>query len=121
MFEVKRTQEFDEWLKALPDRDGAARIDARLARLALGSFGDHKPISEGLSELKIDVGPGYRVYYARRGETLYLLLCGGDKSTQKKDITRALGMLGKLKEEASDGKGKSKGKSSKGKSSKGKS
>jgi putative addiction module killer protein len=62
VFEVKRTQEFDEWLKALPDRDGAARIDACLARLALGSFGDHKPISKGLSELKIDVGPGYRVY-----------------------------------------------------------
>src|ERR1700716_1949808 len=111
MFEVMRTEAFDKWLKELEDQDGAARITARIARLSMGNFGDYKPIGDGLSELRIDTGPGYRVYYTRRGKTLYLLLCAGDKSTQQKDIKRALEILGQL-EKVSDGKneGKSKGK-----------
>jgi putative addiction module killer protein len=70
MFEVVRTKAFATWLQELEDRQAAVSINARIARLSLGNFGDHKPISDGLSKLRIDTGPGYRVYYTRRGETL---------------------------------------------------
>ena len=86
---IVRSETFDRWMKGLKDRRGAARIQLRLDRLALGNPGDAKPVGSGVSELRIDVGPGYRVYYERRGDVLILLLCGGDKSTQKKDIERA--------------------------------
>ena len=75
---------------------GGGKFNARIARLSLGNFGDHKPISDGLSELRIDTGPGYRVYYTRRGKTLIMLLIGGAKGTQKRDIKRALGMMEQL-------------------------
>jgi len=96
MFEVKRTQEFDEWLKALKDSKGRTKIEARIDRLANGNPGDVWPIGEGLSELRIDFGPGYRVYYGRTGKTLYLLLCGGDKGSQGADIKNAHAMWKKL-------------------------
>ena len=82
MFEVKRTDAFDSWLKGLADAKGRAKIQARIDRLANGNPGDAAPIGEGLSELRIDLGPGYRVYYGRTGKSIYLLLCGGDKGTQ---------------------------------------
>lgn len=78
-----------EWLRTLRDLQGKAAIIRRLNRLELGNFGDFKPIREGVFELRIDVGPGYRVYYARSGKTVILLLCGGSKRTQDADIDRA--------------------------------
>ena len=96
MFEVIRTNAFATWLQELEDRKAAVRINARVARLSLGNFGDHKPISDGLSELRIDTGPGYRLYYTRRGRTLIMLLIVGAKGTQKRDIKRAQEMMEKL-------------------------
>ena len=78
------------WLKGLQDRQAVTRIIARLDRVRHGNFGDHKPITEGVWELRIDYGPGYRVYYCLDGEYIVLLLCGGDKSTQKADIEIAV-------------------------------
>jgi putative addiction module killer protein len=85
-------------LSALKKVQFSAYLSAHyvIARLSLGNFGDHKPISDGLSELRIDTGPGYRVYYTRRGKTLIMLLIGGAKGTQKRDIKRALEMMKQL-------------------------
>jgi putative addiction module killer protein len=80
---------FQQWLLGLRDKQVVARIEARLARLAAGNFGDFKPVGEGVVELRIDWGRGYRVYFARLGQLVVLLLCGGDKRTQQKDIDRA--------------------------------
>jgi putative addiction module killer protein len=77
---------FDEWIEGLKDRTGRAKIQTRLDRVAEGNLGDHGAVGEGVSELRIDFGPGYRVYYAETGPTIVLLLIGGDKSTQQKDI-----------------------------------
>jgi len=82
-------QPFVEWLKGLDDRQARTRIEARLARVAVGNFGDVEPVGEGVMELRIDWGPGYRVYFARLGQVMVLLLCGGDKRTQQRDINRA--------------------------------
>ena len=81
---------FEEWLDALKDAKAEARIAARIARLAAGNFGDCKPLRDGVWELRIDWGPGYRVYYAMSGRTCVLLLCGGDKRKQSADINRAI-------------------------------
>lgn len=89
VIEVVQTGEFETWLKKLKDARGKARILRRLDRLAQGNPGDVRPIGKGLSELRLDVGPGYRVYYLQDGRRLILLLCGGDKSTQQKDIEKA--------------------------------
>lgn len=89
MIEVVQTDEFETWLRRLKDVRGRARILRRLDRLAQGNPGDARPIGKGLSELRLDVGPGYRVYYLQDGDILILLLCGGDKSTQHKDIDKA--------------------------------
>lgn len=89
MLEVHQTETFRNWLGNLSDRQAIARINARIRRLSLGNPGDTKAMGGGVSELRIDYGPGYRVYYARRGRTLILLLCGGDKRTQTADIQRA--------------------------------
>ena len=80
---------FTRWFDNLKDLEAVARIARRLDRLELGNWGDCKPIGEAVSELRIDYGPGYRVYVARDGNTLVILLCGGDKKTQKKDIKTA--------------------------------
>lgn len=82
-------QPFTEWLQALQDLQARARIQIRLDRLALGNFGDCEPVGGGVIELRILWGPGYRVYCARLGQMIVLLLCGGDKTTQQKDIKRA--------------------------------
>ena len=82
-------QPFVEWLEDLKDRQARAKIEARLARVATGNLGDAKPVGEGVMEFRIDWGPGYRAYFARFEQVNLLLLCGGDKSTQQKDIKRA--------------------------------
>jgi putative addiction module killer protein len=82
-------QPFADWLRGLKDREARARIRTRLARLELGNLGDCKPVGGGVLELRVDHGPGYRVYLARRGNALVLLLCGGDKRMQQRDIERA--------------------------------
>jgi putative addiction module killer protein len=89
---------FEAWIRGL-DPKTRARVAARLTRASLGNFGDCKPIGEGLSEMRIDVGPGYRVYFVRQGAAVYLLLTGGDKSTQDRDIERAKAMARELKQE----------------------
>jgi putative addiction module killer protein len=89
VLEIRETDTFSAWLQALKDSRAKARIAARTRRLAFGNPGDVRPAGEGVSELRIDYGPGYRVYYLRRGAMLIVLLCGGDKSTQDKDIKLA--------------------------------
>jgi putative addiction module killer protein len=89
MVEVLKSAAFDDWLSDLRDGEAKARILARIRRLSLGNPGDVKPVGEGISEMRIDHGPGYRVYYVQRGPLLAILLCGGDKSTQAKDIAKA--------------------------------
>lgn len=86
---VIKTNHFDKWFRQLKDIRAAARIQMRLDRLAAGNPGDVRPVGGGISELRIDYGPGYRVYYQQRGDVLIVLLHGGDKSSQAKDITRA--------------------------------
>lgn len=80
---------FADWLQGLKDRQARARINARLARVGAGNLGDVEPVGEGVLELRVDWGPGYRIYFARLGQVIVLLLCGGDKTTQQKDINRA--------------------------------
>ncbi|MBS9439392.1 type II toxin-antitoxin system RelE/ParE family toxin [Photorhabdus noenieputensis] len=80
---------FEEWREQIRDTKAQIAIDRRIMRMELGNFGDHKPLSEGVWELRIDIGPGYRVYYAKSGLTVVLLLCGGDKRKQNADIARA--------------------------------
>lgn len=96
---ITRTATFDAWLSELKDMTGKARILQRLDSFQRGNFGDCEPVGSGVSELKIHTGPGYRVYFARCGAVVYLLLLGGDKSTQKKDIIRAQEMLRTLPKE----------------------
>lgn len=86
---VIRSSVFDHWLRALRDPQARARINARILRLAFGNLGDAKTVGDGVSEMRIDCGPGYRVYFTQRTSVIVLLLCGGDKSTQRKDIERA--------------------------------
>jgi putative addiction module killer protein len=87
--EVRQTDYFANWLRKLRDRQARARIQIRIRRLSLGNFGDVKPVGEGVSELRIDYGPGYRVYLQQRGNQLVVLLAGGDKRTQQADIAKA--------------------------------
>jgi putative addiction module killer protein len=94
-----RSSDFDAWLSGLSDLKAKARILARLQSAALGNFGDSEPVGEGISEMRIHVGAGYRVYYTRTGTTVYILLAGGDKSTQRKDIAHAKKLARELKEE----------------------
>lgn len=95
-----RTTEFDEWLKALRDPIGKARILARVRAAELGHFGDCAPVGDGVFALRIHVGPGYRVYYWRHGAVTYWLLCGGDKSTQRRDIGKAKALRIRVENEA---------------------
>lgn len=98
MIEVRQTEEFAQWLASLRDGVAAKRIKQRIARVQIGLFGDVKPVGEGLSELRIDHGPGYRVYFARRGDILVILLCGGGKGSQARDIARAKAMAEQLED-----------------------
>ncbi len=91
-FEVLKSATFETWLSGLWDREAQARINARIRRLSLGNPGDVKPVGSGVSELRVDYGPGYRVYYQQRGAAVVLLCCGRDKRTQDADIKRAIGI-----------------------------
>jgi putative addiction module killer protein len=99
MIEVRQTDLFAKWLRKLRDEQARARIQIRIRRLSLGNFGDVRPVGEGVSELRIDYGPGYRVYFQQIGSMLVLLLVGGDKKTQDADIAKAK----KLAKEAQNG------------------
>ena len=99
---VVRSETFDRWLRKLKDRRAAARVLVRIDRLAAGNPGDVKPVGAGISELRIDYGPGYRVYYLRDGDKLIVLLCGGDKSTQDDDIKNARRIAKEWKETRND-------------------
>ncbi len=98
MIEVRQTSEYATWFASLRDRLAKARIDIRIRRLSLGHLGDVKPVGEGISELRIDFGPGYRVYFVPRGSVLVMLLTGGDKSTQAQDIKKAKTLARNLEE-----------------------
>ena len=95
---IEKTDEYQAWIDGLKDVAGRARILMRVDRLIHGNPGAHRNLTEGISELKVDVGPGYRVYYSLRGTRLLLLIAGGDKSTQDKDIAAALVLNRKFKE-----------------------
>ena len=86
---VLETEYFKKWIRGLKDRVARAIINARIRRISAGNFGDVKPVGDGVSELRIDYGSGYRVYFTRRGQEIIILLCGGDKSTQGQDIEAA--------------------------------
>lgn len=102
MIIFKQTETFRKWRLRLRDQRIRALIASRLDRLAFGNAGDVKPVGQGVSELRIDYGPGYRVYYIKHGETIVILLCGGDKSTQAKDIKTAKRLAAEWRDE--DGK-----------------
>ena len=98
MIEVRQTDEFQRWLRNLRDERAVARIAARIRRLEQGNPGDAKSLGSGLLEMRIDYGPGYRVYYVRIGVVIVVLLCGGDKRTQQRDIKRAQALAAELEE-----------------------
>ncbi len=98
MFELRKTEKFARWLDALRDLRARARIQARIERLAMGLFGDVKPVKAGISELRIDYGPGYRVYFVKRDRTVIVLLAGGDKKSQRADIQVALELAKQLED-----------------------
>jgi len=98
MIQIQQTETYAKWFAGLRDRVARARIDIRIRRLSLGNAGDTKPVGEGVSELRVDHGPGYRIYFIQRGEVVIVLLAGGDKSTQDKDIRNAKDLANDLKE-----------------------
>ena len=90
MIEIRQTEVYADWFAGLRDRQARVRIDVRVRRLSLGNAGDVRPVGGGVSELRIDYGPGYRIYFVQRGSTLVILLAGGDKRTQDQDIQLAI-------------------------------
>jgi putative addiction module killer protein len=97
MIEVRQTAVFAEWLDGLADERAASRIAQRIVRLQAGLFGDAKAVGDGISELRVDYGPGYRIYFVRRGQLIVVLLCGGTKRSQAKDIGAAKAMAKDVK------------------------
>jgi len=97
MIAIQRTQQFIAWLTSLRDQVAKAHIARRIERLGQGNTGDVKPVGDGVSEMRIDHGPGYRLYFIGRGDSLIILLCGGDKRTQGRDIKRAIDMAREIK------------------------
>lgn len=89
MIEIRQTDDFADWIAGIRDDRARMRVEVRIRRLQLGNAGDVKPVGESVSEMRIDYGPGYRVYFTQRGNTLVILLAGGDKRTQAKDIALA--------------------------------
>jgi putative addiction module killer protein len=98
MITVRETENFKKWIRGLKDRVAQSLITARIRRLTTGNFGDSKSIGNGVSELRIDYGPGFRVYFTRRGQEIVILLCGGDKSTQSRDKETAKQIAQNLEE-----------------------
>ena len=90
MLEIRQTEIYARWFRRIRDRQARVRIDSRIRRLSLGNPGDVRPVGGGVSEIRIDYGPGYRLYFTRRGEALVILLAGGDKDSQERDVRRAL-------------------------------
>lgn len=97
MFHLQTTKDFQKWVEQLQDARAQVAVVRRLWRLQAGNPGDFKPVGEGVAELRVDVGPGYRVYFIRRGRQVIVVLAGGDKSTQSSDIKRAIGLARELK------------------------
>jgi putative addiction module killer protein len=97
MIEIRQTEIYASWFAGLRDRRARSRIDVRIRRLSLRNPGDVRPVGQGVSELRIDYGPGYRIYFVQRGPTLVILLAGGDKSTQSQDIRTALELARKVR------------------------
>ena len=95
-YEVVKSATFRNWLKGLRDRSARARIAVRIDRIEEGNFGDHRSVGGGVSEVRVNVGQGYRIYYTIRSRTVVILLCGGDKSSQRRDIRRARQMESEL-------------------------
>lgn len=100
MIEVRKTDAFAAWIARLADREAARRIIIRITRIEAGLMGDVKPVGAGVSEVRIDHGPGYRVYFTQRGKHLLILLCAGDKASQKRDIAKAQALAAALEDEA---------------------
>ena len=98
MLEIRQTEAYSNWISSLRDQRAVARIEVRIRRLSLGNPGDVKPVGNGVSELRVNYGPGYRVYFVQRGTTLIVLLCGDDKGTQAADIEKAKALAAQLKE-----------------------
>ena len=98
MIEIRQTETYRKWFDTLKDRNARMRIDIRIRRISLGNFGDVKPVGEGVSESKIDYGPGYRIYFVQKKNTIIILLSGGDKSTQSRDIQKAHELAQRLEE-----------------------
>jgi putative addiction module killer protein len=98
VFEVRQTVVFSRWLERLADQRAAERIAQRIVRLQSGLLGDVKPVGDGVSELRVDYGPGYRMYFVQRGKILIVLLCGGDKRTQARDIGAAKALAADLED-----------------------
>jgi len=96
MYTVRQTQEFQDWLDSLTDKRAQVRIVARLRQAELGNLGDWQPISGNISEMRVDAGPGYRLYFTRQRRIIIVMLAGGDKSTQKRDIKRAQRLASEL-------------------------
>lgn len=92
-FEIRQTEKYSRWFSSLRDRVARAKIDIRIRRLSLGNFGDAKPVREGVCELRINFGPGYRIYFVQCGSKVVLLLAGGDKSSQSSDVATALKLM----------------------------
>jgi len=103
MITVRETTDFKEWMRGLKDKVSQSIINARIRRISVGNFGDTKNVGDNVSELRIDYGSGFRVYYTRRGQEIVILLCGGDKSTQTKDIKTAKEIAKNLEEGKSEG------------------
>jgi putative addiction module killer protein len=98
MPEIRRTEEFSRWLKDLRDTRARAKILVRIDRLEMGNPGDARPVGNGVSEMRVHYGPGYRVYFVQRGEALVVLLCGGDKDSQASDINQAIRLAQELED-----------------------
>ena len=100
MYEIATTEIYDEWFNSLKDTKGKARINARLRRVELGNFGDAEPVGDNVSELRFFFGSGYRIYFIQHGDEIIVLLAGGDKSTQSKDIDKALKLAKEVRGES---------------------
>ncbi len=98
MYEIRRTETFSKWLDKLRDARARVRVLSRLTRAEDGNLGDTKPVGESVSEMRIDYGPGYRIYFTKRRKTIIVLLIGGDKSSQEQDIKRAIQLARELEE-----------------------
>lgn len=98
MVEIRQTAAFATWIAGLADRQARLAITKRIDRLAFGHAGDVRSVGDGVSELRVHLGPGYRIYFARRGDAIVILLCGGDKGSRARDIARAKMLAGKLQE-----------------------